>query len=427
MPYPLFNATQYVSSASGPESGVASAAIPCNPGDVFFFVGTMRCVSGLGSPAFLMLFYAQNGDGLPPQVLLQPPDNGWHIAAAVAPAAGAYAYLVAYPTESFGGNTVWEISSYQLSQNGAPLNVQLGFGLGPTSDSGSAIVSYSLTQEFVFPLYYLSLFTSQYKLAPNLYTFAATLIQPTTDLLACVQSLYQAFDLSTAIGLQLDIIGTIVGASRQLPFQPFAPDVLQVSNTSVSSNRVTVVLVGTPPLPLAVSQRYTMSNFTHVTALNGQTLTVASFNYSPIGGGVWSFTALFTHAPYGPTPDVGAEATLVGGGIPLNPMLSDNDYRTLLQAKVAQNQWDGQVGSLYTLWNTLFPGGRIIVIDNQDMTADIILAGAFSAIAYQMIVNDMIVPRPQGVLYTYLTPTLPVLGYDQDNANIAGYDTGHYA
>jgi hypothetical protein len=111
----------------------------------------------------------------------------------------------------------------------------------------------------------------------------------------------------------------------------------------------------------------------------------------------------------------------------ISPVLDDITYRILLKAKVAQNEWDGQSGSLYGIWQSLFPGGRIVIIDNQNMTANIILAGAFTSIIQDLIINGLIVPRPEAVQYNYLFPTLPIFGFDQDNAFVAGFDKGHLA
>jgi hypothetical protein len=113
------------------------------------------------------------------------------------------------------------------------------------------------------------------------------------------------------------------------------------------------------------------------------------------------------------------------GGV--SPVLNDATYRIYIKSKIAQNQWDGTIDSLYGIWQTLFPGGQIIIADQQDMTAIIILSGSFTSIIQDMINNDMIVPRPEGVLYTYLYPVLPIFGADLDNAFIAGADLGHAA
>jgi len=112
----------------------------------------------------------------------------------------------------------------------------------------------------------------------------------------------------------------------------------------------------------------------------------------------------------------------------VSPTLDDVTYRILLRAKIAQNQWNGQIPSLYSLWSQLFPGGTIALQDNQNMTATIFLTGSFSSIIEDLIVNGYIIPRPEAVLYNYVfSTTLPAFGFDQNNAFIAGFDIGHFA
>jgi hypothetical protein len=111
----------------------------------------------------------------------------------------------------------------------------------------------------------------------------------------------------------------------------------------------------------------------------------------------------------------------------VSPTLNDATYRILLLAKIAQNQWDGHISSLYATWAMLFPGGKIAIIDNQNMTATIILSGVFTSIIQDLITHGLIVPRPEGVQYTYQFPVLPVFGFGPANAFIAGFGQGHWA
>jgi hypothetical protein len=110
----------------------------------------------------------------------------------------------------------------------------------------------------------------------------------------------------------------------------------------------------------------------------------------------------------------------------VSPVLDDSTYRLYIKAKIAQNQWDGTLASLYPIWQTLFPGGSIIIIDNQNMTADITLTGTFTSIIQDLIVNGYIVPRPEGVLYTYLFGVLPFFGFGQSPGFIDGFGVGHW-
>lgn len=109
-----------------------------------------------------------------------------------------------------------------------------------------------------------------------------------------------------------------------------------------------------------------------------------------------------------------------------SPQLDDATYRIYIKARAALNQWDGTMDGLQAVWATLFPGGRIIIGDNQNMTATIFLSGQFSAIVQDLITNGYIVPRPEGVLYTYVFGG-PHFGFDLNNSLIAGFDVGTFA
>lgn len=207
-----------------------------------------------------------------------------------------------------------------------PLYGQSGYGSGRYGIADNGPI-------YKLPIgYYLSLFTSQYKLSKKLLDFAAKAWQPIDDLTNCLAFVTSNYDLDNAIGKQLDVCGQLIGQSRTVAFQP-------------------------------------------------------------------------------------------SGGI--SPILDDFTYRLLLKARIAQNTWDGKTVSLYAIWQILFPGGRLVINDNQNMTATIIIAGGFSSIIIDLITNGYIVPRPEGVLYNYVTTTLPIFGADENNAYIAGADLGH--
>lgn len=110
----------------------------------------------------------------------------------------------------------------------------------------------------------------------------------------------------------------------------------------------------------------------------------------------------------------------------VSPILDDTTYRLLLKACIAQNQWTGTIDSLQSIWQQLFPGGRIIIADAQNMTATIIVTGSFTSILIDLITNGYIVPRPEGVLYQFDFGTLPAFGFDLNNAYVAGFDLGHW-
>lgn len=124
----------------------------------------------------------------------------------------------------------------------------------------------------------------------------------------------------------------------------------------------------------------------------------------------------------------------------VSPILSDDNYRIYIKAKIGQNQWDGTTTSLYTLWHQLFPTTTIVVADNQNMSATLFIGGLPSSILIDMIAgyavngdtsgtvqNGLIVPRPEGVEYNFEIGNLPVFGFDLDNAFVAGFDVGKWS
>jgi Protein of unknown function (DUF2612) len=185
------------------------------------------------------------------------------------------------------------------------------------------------------PDYYLGLVTSQYQLAPRMMTWLASILQYLVDASNCAQTFTVNFDINTAVGVQLDLLGAIMNTPRLVPFQP---------SKGVS------------------------------------------------------------------------------------PILDDVTYRILLLATIAKSVWDGRVQSIYPVWGQLFPGGKIIVVDNQDMSLTVLMSGTFTSITQDLIVNGLILPRPEGVLINYSFANLPVFGFDLNDPNfISGFDTGFWS
>lgn len=184
------------------------------------------------------------------------------------------------------------------------------------------------------PVGYYNLLTPEYSTATKFDKWLLTSLDILNDISNCLASITTAFDLDYAIGVQLDILGYLIGIGRTVNFQP--------------SNGV-------------------------------------------------------------------------------SPILDDTTFRLLLKATIANNLWDGKIGSMYPIWNALFPGGHITIEDNQNMTANIIITGSFTSIIQDLITHDLIVPRPQAVQYFYLLGDLPYFGFDLNNQFIAGWDVGKWS
>jgi hypothetical protein len=68
--------------------------------------------------------------------------------------------------------------------------------------------------------YYVGLLTGQYALSVKAQAKLRAYIEKFRDIIAFAESIDAAFDLDLAVGVQLDVLGEIVGIPRTLPFQP---------------------------------------------------------------------------------------------------------------------------------------------------------------------------------------------------------------
>lgn len=114
-------------------------------------------------------------------------------------------------------------------------------------------------------------------------------------------------------------------------------------------------------------------------------------------------------------------------------MLSDNQYRALLKAKIAANQWDGTVPGIYKAWIPFFVLSQfnILIKDNQDMSMTVFLLTSvvIDQTLLALITGGYVVPRPAGVRITGYTQimSVPVFGFDVQNSIISGWDSGQWS
>jgi hypothetical protein len=111
--------------------------------------------------------------------------------------------------------------------------------------------------------------------------------------------------------------------------------------------------------------------------------------------------------------------------------LPDDAYRLMIKAKIAANHWDGTIDSAYRVWDAAFDGEvKIVVIDNQDMSMDVILVTEEDSTILRAILRDEKLPlRPTGVKVNYeLLVGGPVLMWDRDATPATGvWDSGKFA
>jgi hypothetical protein len=126
--------------------------------------------------------------------------------------------------------------------------------------------------------------------------------------------------------------------------------------------------------------------------------------------------------------DYGIWKSPLAGNITLLP---DEQYRTLIKAKIAANQWDGTTEGAYTIWENLFSNFTILIIDYQNMSYSMAFVGAIlDSLTLALIQGGYIPLKPEGVrIYSYFIPITsdPLFAWDQDTDILQGWDTGYYA
>lgn len=112
-------------------------------------------------------------------------------------------------------------------------------------------------------------------------------------------------------------------------------------------------------------------------------------------------------------------------------ILADDAYRTLLRAKIVNNQWDGTIPGAYIVWDTAFAGNSlgILIQDLGNMHMIMALTGSVpDAVTLALFRGGYLSIKPATVkIDAYLTPTVagaPYFGFDVQNSSIAGFNTG---
>lgn len=92
-------------------------------------------------------------------------------------------------------------------------------GGGTTAGSNTTV---DLSVSYALPYDYPAYFTSQYQLTTRLKSWANVWLNKLDDMLTCLAAFPPLFDIDTAAGNPLDILGQLIGQSRIVGFQPSA-------------------------------------------------------------------------------------------------------------------------------------------------------------------------------------------------------------
>jgi hypothetical protein len=183
---------------------------------------------------------------------------------------------------------------------------------------------------------YAALITSEHADKPKFMALVALLCGTVDDISSATRSLPQAFDVDTAIGDQLDIVGQWIGQARVIP------GVLTLGFFGFSDN-------------------VAAANF-------GEERDVS------IGGRFWN-----EGEPFSGTA-----------------VLSDPEYRLVLKSKIIRNQYGGTTAELVTALQTIFNASAHID-DDGTMGLRLVINSPLSTVSQSLITNFDILPRPAGV------------------------------
>ena len=231
--------------------------------------------------------------------------------------------------------------------------------------------------------YYKRLITSEYRHSPRFVAMVEKLVNYGLDLDDSIANMIVAFEVDNASTAQLDILGTIVGTSRQLTFEPTATAIGEVICPS--------------PAEIASGEVYPII-------------------YTPMPDKMLGTPFLSGYPP--------AE---MGDG----NLLDDEVFRLMIKSRIIQNTWKGTIGELYDLWNAVMGADKKLSIEDlQDMSYNIVLQGDYTQLEEELIIHAYIIPKPEGVRINVLTfvstDGLPLFSYDYNTMRYSGYGS-HWA
>ena len=77
---------------------------------------------------------------------------------------------------------------------------------------------------------------------------------------------------------------------------------------------------------------------------------------------------------------------------------TDDQYRKVIKGRIAQNYWDGTFEGFVDILNTVFEGSLTFsLIDNQDMSVNVLVSGLVDATDLELLVKGYYTPKAMGV------------------------------
>ena len=109
----------------------------------------------------------------------------------------------------------------------------------------------------------------------------------------------------------------------------------------------------------------------------------------------------------------------------VSTVLTDSQYRKVIKSKIYINHWDGTMKQMALIFSTVFKDLPFDIIDNQNMTYDIIIVDPNMSDEDEVILKyGFTVPKPSGVKVNYTVRREEIFGWDLSNSFVKGWDKG---
>jgi hypothetical protein len=195
---------------------------------------------------------------------------------------------------------------------------------------------------------YQALITSEHNQKPNFMSVVGVIVGAAADSVVAAQNIIPAFNLTTAVGNQLDILGLWIGQSRRIP---------------------NVLVTG-------------FFGFSEVSTGNPDGL----------------------QEPFGelPNPSIGGIWYNLGQVNSGTTILSDGAYLTILKARIVKNQWNGTLSGIETALQYIL-GVPCSIADNGTLSLNINIPLPITPLEQALLESIDILPRPAGVAIGTIT------------------------
>lgn len=108
-------------------------------------------------------------------------------------------------------------------------------------------------------------------------------------------------------------------------------------------------------------------------------------------------------------------------------LLPDDQYRVLIKAKIAANNWDGSIPGAYVVWQQAFGiGSQIAIQDSQNMSFIVAMFGfPLDAVSFALLTGGYIPLKPEGVRianYSVAPDAAEIFAWDVNSDLFKGWD-----